>query len=53
MLVVIAPTNTKGSLSQVWQQATRELEDADEFIVIGYSLPETDFFFGIFLLLEL
>ena len=35
----------QASLGQVWQQATKELEEAEEIIVIGYLLPETDFFF--------
>jgi hypothetical protein len=35
----------QGSISAVWQQAARELEEAQEISVIGYSLPETDFFF--------
>jgi hypothetical protein len=35
----------QGSISRVWQQAAKELEEAEEIIVIGYSLPETDFFF--------
>jgi len=35
----------QGSISRVWQQAAKELEEAEEIIVIGYSLPDTDFFF--------
>jgi len=35
----------QSSISQVWEQAARELEEAEEIIVIGYSLPPTDFFF--------
>ena len=35
----------QGSISRVWQQAAKEMEEAEEIIVIGYSLPETDFFF--------
>lgn len=35
----------QGSIGNVWQEAAKELESAKEIIVIGYSLPETDFFF--------
>ena len=58
MLVVIVPPGLfkneyQASLGQVWQQATKELEEAEEIVAIGYSLPETDFFFRNLLLLEL
>ena len=37
-------TEHQGAISRVWQQAAKELEGAEEIIVIGYSLPTTDFF---------
>jgi hypothetical protein len=47
--VIVPPglckTEYQGSISTVWQEAAKELESAKEIIVIGYSLPETDFFF--------
>jgi hypothetical protein len=47
--VIVPPglfkTEYQGSISRVWQQAAKELESAKEIIVVGYSLPETDFFF--------
>jgi hypothetical protein len=47
--VIVPPglfkTEYQGSISRVWQQAAIELESAKEIIVIGYSLPESDFFF--------
>jgi hypothetical protein len=33
------------SISGVWQYAARELEEAEEVVVVGYSLPSSDFFF--------
>jgi len=35
----------QGSLGNVWQQAAKELAEAREICVIGYSLPESDLFF--------
>jgi hypothetical protein len=35
----------QGSLGKVWQQAAKELAEAREIFVIGYSLPESDLFF--------
>ena len=32
-------------LSQVWSQAAKELSEAINIFVIGYSLPESDAFF--------
>jgi hypothetical protein len=47
--VIVPPglfkTEYQGSISRVWQEAAIELESAKEIIAIGYSLPETDFFF--------
>ena len=46
---IVPPTWNKtmhaAGLSSVWSAAARELMDAEEIIVIGYSLPETDSFF--------
>jgi hypothetical protein len=33
------------TLVGVWQQAARQLSDAENIIVSGYSVPETDAFF--------
>jgi hypothetical protein len=35
----------QGSISRVWQQAAKELEEAEEIVVVGYSISDTDFFF--------
>lgn len=47
--VIIPPTWNKATihddLLNVWTEAARELEQADNIIVIGFSLPETDMFF--------
>jgi hypothetical protein len=49
MPVIVPPTWNKTdynrSLAPVWRRAARELSDAENIIVIGYSLPETDAFF--------
>jgi hypothetical protein len=49
MPVIVPPglfkAEYQGSIGNVWQEAAKELESAKEIIVIGYSLPETDFFF--------
>jgi hypothetical protein len=49
MPVIVPPGLFKAeyqdSIGNVWQEAAKELESAKEIIVIGYSLPETDFFF--------
>jgi hypothetical protein len=34
------------SLRSVWSAAARELSEAEDIIVIGFSLPTTDFFFN-------
>lgn len=47
--VLVPPTWNKHehhqSLSAVWARAAKELKEAEEIYVIGYSLPETDQFF--------
>jgi hypothetical protein len=47
--VLAPPTWNKGEyhrmLSSVWSRAARELKDAENIFVIGYSLPPTDEFF--------
>jgi len=46
---IVPPTWNKtmhrSQLENVWQAAANELAQAEEVIVIGYSLPETDYFF--------
>ncbi len=47
--VIVPPTWNKSlnhsELSKVWSQAAIELEEAENILVIGFSLPETDMFF--------
>lgn len=47
--IIVPPTWNKnsyhGQIANVWAAATRELALAENIIVIGYSLPETDSFF--------
>lgn len=47
--VLVPPTWNKTGyheeLAHVWSKASRELEEAENIFVIGYSLPETDSFF--------
>ncbi|MBN1126872.1 MAG: hypothetical protein JXA82_17860 [Sedimentisphaerales bacterium] len=47
--VLVPPTWNKTdyqqSITSVWQQAAKELGEAESIFVIGYSLPETDGFF--------
>jgi NAD-dependent SIR2 family protein deacetylase len=47
--VLVPPTWNKNDyhsgLQRVWAQAAKELGQADNIIIIGYSLPETDSFF--------
>ena len=47
--VIVPPTWNKesyhGQLSNVWASAAHQLSTAQNIIVIGYSLPETDSFF--------
>lgn len=46
---IVPPTWNKAgkyeSIQPVWRRAARELRDAENIIVIGYSIPETDQFF--------
>lgn len=48
--VLIPPTWNKtsfhGQIEQVWRNAADVLRDAEHIFVIGYSLPETDWFFN-------
>lgn len=47
--VIVPPTWNKnsyhGQLSNVWSRAAYELASAENIFVVGYSLPETDYFF--------
>lgn len=47
--VLVPPTWNKAdyqhALSHVWSRASKELEDAENIFIIGYSLPPTDAFF--------
>jgi hypothetical protein len=47
--LIVPPTWNKGehhrSIARVWSKAALELERAENIIVIGYSLPESDSFF--------
>lgn len=47
--VIVPPTWNKAlshaALGNVWGRAARELSDAENIIVIGYSLPKTDYYF--------
>lgn len=47
--VLVPPTWNKASYHQdllhVWRRAAKELAEADNIFVMGYSLPETDSFF--------
>ena len=55
--VIIAPTWSKAvartPLVGVWSQAVKEIQEAAQIIVIGYSLPKTDTFFQYLLTLGL
>ena len=46
---IVPPTWNKTeqhrNLTKVWQQAAKELSEAENIFVIGYSLPESDSFF--------
>jgi hypothetical protein len=48
--VLVAPgiykTEQHFALRSVWSAAARELSEAEDIIVIGFSLPTTDFFFN-------
>ncbi|MBI5360759.1 MAG: SIR2 family protein [Planctomycetes bacterium] len=47
--VLVPPTWNKGAyhseLRNVWRQAAKELSEAENIFIIGYSLPESDIFF--------
>jgi hypothetical protein len=47
--LIVPPTWNKGQhygqIRKVWQQAAIELGEAENIIVMGYSLPDTDLFF--------
>ncbi len=47
---IVPPTWNKTAfhtaIEQVWQRAARELKDAENIFVLGYSLPPTDLFFN-------
>ena len=47
--MIVPPTWNKteyhNTLSNVWKRAARELSDAEHIFIIGYSLPESDYFF--------
>jgi len=47
--VLVPPTWNKSehhrNLSDVWSRAAKELSDAEDIFIIGYSLPATDSFF--------
>lgn len=46
---IVPPTWNKTdyhtTLSNVWSKAAKELSDAEHIFIIGYSLPESDYFF--------
>jgi len=48
--VIIPPTWNKtayhGQIEEVWRRAAHEMEDAEHIFVLGYSLPDTDWFFN-------
>lgn len=48
--VIIPPTWNKTAFHKeigvVWQRAAKELKDAENIFVLGYSLPSTDWFFN-------
>jgi len=47
---IVPPTWNKtsfhGQIEKVWEQAAKVLKDAEDIVVIGYSLPSTDWFFN-------
>jgi hypothetical protein len=51
--LIVPPTWNKaqyhGSVARVWRRAAAELSEAENIIVIGYSLPNSDEFFRYFL----
>lgn len=48
--VIIPPTWNKTAyheqIDEVWRRAAHEMEDAELIFVLGYSLPDTDWFFN-------
>jgi NAD-dependent SIR2 family protein deacetylase len=46
---IVPPTWNKTqyhtSISEIWSEAARHLNEAENIIIIGYSLPPTDYFF--------
>lgn len=48
--LIIPPTWNKtahhGQIDKVWRRAAHEMEDAEHIFVLGYSLPDTDWFFN-------
>jgi hypothetical protein len=48
--VLVPPTWNKTAhhemIDQVWRRAAKEMGNAEEIFVLGYSLPETDWFFN-------
>jgi NAD-dependent SIR2 family protein deacetylase len=46
---IIPPTWNKtgqfADIAEIWKSAAKELEDARNIVIIGYSLPESDMFF--------
>ena len=51
--LIVPPTWNKAqyhkSIAKVWQRAAAELSEAENIIVVGYSLPDSDEFFHYFL----
>jgi len=47
---IVPPTWNKtsfhGRIEKVWEKAANTLKDAEDIVVIGYSLPPTDWFFN-------
>lgn len=48
--LIVPPTWNKtsfhGQIKKVWEKAANILKDAEDIVVIGYSLPHTDWFFN-------
>ncbi len=48
--IIIPPTWNKTAyhkeIGVVWQRAAKELKDAETIFILGYSLPDTDWFFN-------
>jgi hypothetical protein len=46
--LIVPPTWNKTrnyNIENIWHQAVKEMSDATNFFIIGYSLPKTDLFF--------